>query len=423
MMQMKPGFAANTGNGDFRRYVLVCALIAAACLAFKLPSLTFHRQEYDERIYWQLTENWLETGHYNIQGRPVLDELPASIYDRPLFHHPPLASLLLIPFVTFESPNGAILVSWLGHVLGIVGIAVICWTWRRRNWHATHLGLYLPVLAMAMDPVFTFCGRKLWPDNLVGGLAALGVGLCCLAAHRRSVPWAIGAGLAFGAAGSAKLPGLLVLPVGLLVLAWARDVRLGRRVGMMFAAAVPAALLVTPWLVEFYGHYGSLVPTWIRPDEALRAASSHVDREMRRPWHYYLSQSAVVSPIVLVLLIGTLRRSRLIFTRKLAIPLFWFFSILAALLILRASGHGMQMRYLTPAIPAFYAMLAGLLGRAHPRRSLLAFGALLAIFYGMVAMGFYLVQGLPYDDIVSIPELLYRQWSELLYQRWWGGPS
>ncbi len=414
MMQTKAGFAAVRQDSDLRRYVLVCVLIAATCLAFKLPSLTFPRQEYDERIYWQLTENWLETGSYSIQGRPVLRELPPSIYDRPLFHHPPLMSLLLTPFVTFESPNGAVLIAWLGHLLAIVGVAVICWTWRRRTWHATHLSLYLPVLAMAMDPVFVFCGRKLWPDNLVGGLVALAVGLTCLAAHRRSIPWALGAGLVFGAAGLAKLPGLLVLPVGLLVLAFVRDVGIGRRAGMMLAVMVPAAVVVTPWFAVFHGQYGCFVPTWIRPTEALMAVSSHVFREKHQPWHYYLSQSALVSPIVLVLLGGTVRRSRLIFRRTLAIPLFWFLSVLAALMVLRASGHGMQMRYLTPAIPAFYAMLAGLLGRAHPRRSLLAFGAVLAIFYGMVAMGFYLVMD-QYDEIVSVPEML--------YGAWWAGPS
>jgi len=413
MMQTKPGFAAITHDSDFRRYVLVCAAITVLCLAFKLPSLTFPRHEYDERIYWELTENWLETGNYSIQGQPVLRELLQASYDRPLFRHPPLMSLLLTPFVTFESPNAAILISWLGHVLAIVGVALVCWTWRRRNWHATHLLLYLPVLAMAMDPVFAFCGRKLWPDNLVGGLAALGVGLTCLAAHRRSIPWAIAAGLAFGAAGMAKLPGLLVLPVGLLVLGFARDVGWGRRAGMMLAVIVPAAAVVAPWFVVFHGHYGSFLPNWIRPDEVSMAASTHVERAMQRPLHFYLSQSALVSPIVLVLLVGMVRRSRLIFTRKLAIPLFWFSSVVAALMILRASGHGMQIRYLTPAIPAFYAMLAGLLGRTHPRRSLLALGALLAVLYGMVSMGFYLVEG-QYDDIVSIPEIL--------YQAWWVGP-
>ena len=70
----------------WHRYVAVCALIIALCLALKLPSLFFPRAEYDERIYLSVAGNWLKNGSYSLQGTAVLRELPSSMYDKPLFH-------------------------------------------------------------------------------------------------------------------------------------------------------------------------------------------------------------------------------------------------------------------------------------------------------------------------------------------------
>ena len=319
-------------------------------------------------------------------------------------------SILLVPFVIANNPNAAILVPWLGHALAIIGVAILCWTWRRRAWHASHFALWLPVLAVAMDPVMTFCGRKLWPDNLVGGFCGLALGLCSLSIHRRSTFWAAMTGTSLGLATLAKLPSLLLLPVVTFWLWRAPESTTKRHLAMSFATVLPVVLLTLPWFAVFYGHYQTFLPTWIRPDDALRAASAHVDREMRRPFHYYVSQWTLISPIVLVVTIGYVRRTHLIRTIKLGIPLLWVGTLVAALTVLRQLGHGMQMRYLTPAIPGLYAMLTGLFTHTDSRRSFLALVALLAMLYSVSASGFYLVQGLAFDDIVSVPELLYREW-------------
>lgn len=384
-------------------------------------------------IFWHLTQNWLDNGTYSLQGTPILDALPPGIYDKPLFHHPPLMPLLMLPFVATNSPNAVILVSWFGHVLAIVGVAIICWTWRRRRWRATDLALWLPVLAMAVDPLMSFTARKLWPDNLVGGFAGLAMGFYCLAGARRSVVWAVAGGVAVGLAGLAKLPGLLILPAGVLVLVLSQSRRLspaasdgpyGRglpgsarslvrtRLGMVCLGVLPAFVILLPWFAVFYGQYQMLLPTWIPPDAALRTLSSHVDRAMGRPWYFYFSQSAMIAPVVVVILAAFLRHFRLILSVRLTVPLCWVGVVVAALLFLRDGGHSMQMRFLTPAIPGLYAMLAGLLAIAHPRRSLLGPAALLAVVYGVSTMGFYLYPGnMKWDDIVSVPEILWRIWT------------
>ena len=181
---------------------------------------------------------------------------------------------------------------------------------------------------------------------------------------------------------------------------------------MVCLGVLPAFVILLPWFAVFYGQYQTPLPTWIRPDAALRALSGHVDRAMGRPWYFYFSQSAMITPVVVVILTGFFLRFRLILSGRLAVPLCWVGVVVVALLFLRDGGHSMQMRFLTPAIPGGYAMLAGLLAGANPRRSLLGPLALLAVIYGVSTMGFYLYPGnMKWDDIVSVPEILWRIWT------------
>lgn len=377
------------------------------CVALKLPTLFFERLEYDEQVYWELTKNWLETGAYSLRGTSILGELPPSVYDRPLFHHPPLLPMLLAPFVGTDSPRGAILVSWLGHVLAVVGVAMICWTWRRRSWHAANMLLWLPVLAVALDPVLMFCSRKVWPDDLVGGLAGLSMGLFCIAAARRRATWAAVGGATLGLAALTKLPALILIPVAglLLWLATAADARSRRR--LLLAAALPVLIILLPWFAVFYSHYACLLPHWIHPDQALIEMSGLSRRAVSQPWHYYLSESVLVAPLVAVVLVGYVLRRRHVSSPTFGIPLAWVALTAVTLTVLGLRGQGLQLRYLAPAIPGLYVMLAALLARSDPRRSPLPLVALLAVIYGAVCSGFYLLNG-GFDEIVSVPEMLWR---------------
>ncbi|MBU0640039.1 MAG: hypothetical protein KKB50_14325 [Planctomycetes bacterium] len=394
-----------------RRYVLICVAIIALCVALKLPTLFFGRLEYDEQIYWELTGNWLQTGDYSLRSTSILSELPPAVYDRPLFHHPPLFSMLLAPFVAADSLRAAILISWLGHVLAVVGVAMICWAWRRRSWHATNVLLWLPVSAVALDPVFTFCSRKLWPDNLVGGLAALSIGLFCIAAARLRPAWAAIGGLTLGMAALTKLPALILMPIGglLLWLTAAADSRMRRR--LLLAAALPAGIILLPWFAVFYSHYACLLPHWIHPDQALIEMSGLSRRAVSQPWHYFLSESVLVAPLVAVVLVGYILRRRHVSSPTFGIPLAWVALTSVTLTVLGLRGQGLQLRYLAPAIPGLYVMLAALLVRCDARRSLLPLLALLAVIYGAVCSGFYLLSG-SFDEIVSVPEILWRSFWE-----------
>jgi hypothetical protein len=133
--------ALASSQHDLKRFIAVCAVIVGLCLALKLPTLAFDRHEYDEHIYWALTGNWIENGRYLLQGTEILKSLPPEMYDRPLFHHPPMMSILDAPFVLMKSPATAICVSWLGHVLAIIGVAILVWITRRPEWGPTHFFL------------------------------------------------------------------------------------------------------------------------------------------------------------------------------------------------------------------------------------------------------------------------------------------
>jgi len=396
---------------DRWRYLAICGMIVVLCVALKLPSLFWPRLEYDERIYIELTANWHFNGAYSLRGTPVLGELPPSIYDKPLFHHPPLLALLLRPIVAARSAQWAILPSWLGHVLSVVGVAMAVWSLRRPNWSGVELALWLPVLGVAVDPNLAFCARKVWPDNLSGGFSALAMGLWFVAADRRSVGWAVAGGVALGLAGLAKLLCLVILPAGLLVLASGQGLVTRQRWTLGLAAAASALVVVAPWLIWFFAEYGSLLPTWIRPDTALRTASTHVDREMGRAWHFYIAETIKVAPVMLVVfVVYVLGLRRLRTPRKLA-PLVWVALVFAALLVAWRQGHGMQMRYLTPAVPGLYVMMGLALGVVPSRRSLLPAVMLVLVVYGAVWTGFYLLDG-RFDEIVAVPEMLWQSFTE-----------
>jgi len=391
-----------------RRYAAVCLLVILFCGILKLPTLFAAHAEYDEQIYWALAANWLRTGSYSLQGTAILSELPPAVYDKPFFHHPPLLPMLLIPFVALDSPQVAVVVSWLGHFAAIAGVALFAWTWRRRGWHGARFELWLPVLAVSLDPVLSFCSRKLWLDGLAGGCVGLAMGLSCVAAASGKLRWAIGGGLVLGLAGLAKLPALTVLPAAVLLLALAPNACRFLRLRLVLAAVVSAILVVLPWFVVFFAHYGRLLPNWIHPDANMIQASGLVRRAMSQPWHYYLSQSCLVAPIVLVLVIACARRASRLWSIEFGVPLVWIGAAVVLLTAVGLNGQGMQLRFSTIAAPGLYALLAGLLRHANPRRSMLPPVAVLAVLLGAMNIAFYLFYGLQFDEIVSFPELLWK---------------
>lgn len=400
-----------------RRFVLICVLISVFCLALKPMSWFAPRAEVDEQVYWTLARHFQRTGEYSLQGTGAIEALNLSrpIYDHPLFHHPPLYTFLLLPFAAARNPNAAILISWLGHVLAIMGISLVCWIWRRPFTRGTESALWLPVFAVAADPLMMFCSRKLWQDSLVGGFDALALGLTVLAVERRRLWWMTSAGIAFGLAGLTKLTGLVPLvPAAIWVLlSW------GNHPGRLRITAMltgPAVVLMLPWLIYFRMKTGFWTPHWVVPIPELIAASPHVARSVERGWHYYLIQTALIAPVSVVCA-ARLFKSR---GERAMLGIATVAIAGVAITVLSAGRMGMQMRYVTPCVGGLYALLAAQLSATQDRRSFFPAIVLFCIAYGCIQTGFYL-QAVEYDEIISIPEMTWRAITAAAANRGVGG--
>ena len=260
---------------------------------------------------------------------------------------------------------------------------------------------------MALDPVFTFAARKLWPDPILGGFAAMAVGLAALACRDTNLGAAIFAGVFLAAAVMTKLPALLAAPA-LVVLA----AKSPQRRQLLAAFLIPVALVTAAWLVYFRTRCGAFLPMWSRPSAALIAANTHIARAMNHPWHYYISELALVTPAIVALAVGAMATWRRIDSDARRTCAIWLAATFGGMTFLHYQGHAMHLRFMTVALPGVYALLAAILPHVDPRRSLLPLITLTLVIYGIIGMGFYLLYGPQFDEILSTPEMLWRVWTE-----------
>ena len=373
-------------------------LFSAFTLVLKLPSLRFVHSEPDEVVYWNVARNLVERGEYTLRGAKIEARLSPAIYDRPLFHHPPLYPLLLTPFVALEAPQAAVTISWLGHLLCLLAVGIIGWALLARGKAIGDL-LWLALLGVATDPLLALVSRKLWIDALLAGLVALALAIvwAALVSPRRRLLLVLG-GLVLGLAGLAKLPGLLGAPVAAM-LVWGGGGSRRERLRDLLLVGVPGALLVVPWLVLFITTYGTLMPTWLRPDEWAVRHYPVLAAAVGRPWYYYAARLVLVEPVAVVGLALCVLRPREGELARWAAPA-WVILWLVAYTLQSASGYGFQMRYVAPVVPGLYAMLLCARSPGSFVRPVIA----LAVAYGAIESTVYLLSE-RVDELVTFPEL------------------
>ncbi len=404
-----------------RRFVVICIAFVLISIALKPMTWLAPRAETDEQVNWTVARSLVDRGLYSLQGTGAIEALHLTphTYDRPRFHHPPLFTYLLAPFAAARNPQAAILVSWLGHVLAIIGVALACWAWRDPGSHGSETSLWLPVFAMAVDPLMAFCSRKLWPDALLGGLDTLGLGLTVMAVARVRSVWFIAAGTAFGLAAFTKLTG--VLPA-IPAMGWAFIVLRSSpsRFRQFSFIGLPIVLFVAPWLVWFRSHCGAWLPSWTNPPPEMIVNVSHVARAVARPWHYYIIQSALIAPITVACAAYFCISPDRSKTRRTLFALGVLALVGITMTALGVRGFGLQMRYLTPGIGGLYLLLISQLSCMDARRSLFPAFAVACIAYGCIQTGFYF-QAIEFDEIVSLPEMAWRAMTAAAANRGVGG--
>jgi 4-amino-4-deoxy-L-arabinose transferase-like glycosyltransferase len=392
-MQEPPGLPPRVS-----RLVVLVVLFSAFTVVLKLPSLTFAHDEPDEVIYWSVARNLVEHGTYTLRGAPIQSHLSPTIYDRPLFHHPPLYPLLLMPFVALDAPQAAVVISWLGHLLCVMSIGIIAWAISRGGGdERADDSAWLALLGVATDPLLAHVSRKLWIDALLSGLVALALALVWAArvSRRRRLLLLLG-GFVLGLAGLAKLPGLLAAPLAVMLL-WNGESSRRERVRDLLLLLAPCALLVLPWLAVFVSTYGVLTPNWLRPDDDALRHYPFLAISVGRPWYYYAAKLAVVQPVAMVGLALYPRQPRGSGLSRWVVPA-WLLIWLSVSTLQGVGGYGFQMRYVAPLVPSLYAMLLyARTGRYS--KPVIA----LAITYGAIGSAPYLIAG-QLDELISFAE-------------------
>jgi hypothetical protein len=384
-----------------RGFLVFCCAVVTVCAFLKLPSLRYPFAEGDERIYWQLAENLAHGRGYTLQGTTVLRELSPDMYDRPLFHHPPLFPALLTPFVLTGTRNAAVLISWLGHFLTVIAVALVGRHALLRLGNDTRItapAFWLPVVAASADPLLIFVSRRLWIDSLAGGLAALAIATVLIAGGKRRRALLAAGGALLGLAALAKLTTLILVPV--CVLAGTRADTTGKERAISIAAMLlPAAVLVAPWMLLFYQQYGVLAPSWVKPDARLMELFPFVRAAVDRPWYYYGAKLALIMPLSLIAVWLVIRERELWRDAAIQTAAAWLAIFVGVLTFLGIDGYGFQMRHITPAIAAIYVIvLVALLERERP---ILLMACGLSMLVGTVTGAMHLLVP-EFDEIVSL---------------------
>jgi 4-amino-4-deoxy-L-arabinose transferase-like glycosyltransferase len=396
--------AALSDRTLLRQCLIITGLVVVVALWLKVPSIFIPHEEIDERIYWQLAEHLASGRGYTLQGSALLDSLSPHIYDRPLFHHPPLFAALLVPFVLSGAKPAAIVVPWLGHILSLLAVALIGWrTALKRPMGPTGIspGFWLPLLAMAADPLLGFTASRLWIDSLLTGLMAMAFASLVMAtAGQRSQRWMVTAGVFLGLAALTKLTALVVLPVFVVTILLGGVPWRGRLTSCLWFG-LPICFLVVPWLLVFRLKCGVFLPDWVAPDPWLREHSEFVKAALDRPWYYYVVKLPLLIPMSVMAGWALSARSGLRTNSTMQIATAWGLTVVAALTALSATGYGFQMRHVAPAVvPLYVIVMGGLLDGEHPT-GLLACGCALSI--GTFTAGLHALAQV--DEAFSLAEI------------------
>jgi 4-amino-4-deoxy-L-arabinose transferase-like glycosyltransferase len=384
-------------------FPLVVLLVIGLCLALKAPTLNYKHGEDDEVIYVMLTANWLQTGNYSIQGTEIVPKLSQYMYNRPLFHHPPLYPILLAPFLLLQTLGAAVIIGWFGHVLAILAVALVGRRLLARGdpeFSAWSPCFVLPLVGVAVDPLLVFTTRKLWIDPLMSGLLAMAVVLVYLAAdtRRRKLCYLIG-GLCLALAALCKLTACAFTAIILLVI-FMNEKDWKQRGIATFLAGLPGLCLVLPWLIVFYQQYGTIYPYWVNDDPAAIAANPFVQNVLDRGYFFFFYRLPLLQPLALICLVVWARRWRDTRHAEIAMGLAWVLGFLALISAL-GGGVGRIMRYLTPLAAGIYVFYYALLAR-YPqwRQPMLTFG-LIAVVFAAFNGAIYLVMPIV-DDMGGI---------------------
>jgi hypothetical protein len=149
-----------------------------------------------------------------------------------------------------------------------------------------------------------------------------------------------------------------------------------------------------------------------KPTAWLMETYPYVMTMAARPWHFYVSGLICVAPVVLFgfAALGEVRRRPLVW-----IPLTWAATTLVAMTALGISGHGMQLRYLGPGMPAVCLLAAVGIARMRSRAGLAVAAAAAAVTLSSSLANARMAEPFPTALVFAAQKL------GLPIERWLGG--
>jgi 4-amino-4-deoxy-L-arabinose transferase-like glycosyltransferase len=358
----------------FSRPVIAFFALLTVMLFLKVNGLRAANDETDELIYRILARQVFREGHYSLQGTPALNALPREIYDKPLFHHPPLFVFLIGLVQKISAPQFQVVVPWLAHFAILFGMLALIYQSPRKN-----LLLYLIAAGVVVDPLLCFISQRLWIDGLLAALCFLSFLFFVqgLQAKSRRRLWFVG-GVLWGLALLTKLPAAyMAVPIGFLLFCEYRDKRSMAVLKDFAFFALPAFFLSVPWFLLFYANYGKL--TWTGPTQELIAQNPFIRLITQRPWFFYLTEFPLLNPFMILAVVLQIAKRKLPDRLEAALWLY-ILTVVGVMTILGAKGgFGFQMRHLSMAMPALYWLLVRQLSRYKNTRIVILLAVLCAL--------------------------------------------
>lgn len=418
-----------------KHFWLVTLLIIGFSAVLKLPTFNLPHQEGDEVAFWHLTKNWIETGKYTLKGSALSrTKVYFSRANREMPVHPPMFPLLLRPFVERNAPDKAVVVSWLGHLLAILAVALIGrYLFLTNGLAQSALSplFWIPLLGIATDPIMTYVSGILWIDNLHAGWAALAVAFTMMAGSAQHPKLMyLFAGVLLGVALLSKVTSAIIIPIIIYVVLVSESDKKSK-IQALLLGAVPALVLSLPWYVPLYytmgdflffggGHppeYQAMIDN-MSPEQLAAykesARCGFCETAGNSPWYYTIAKLPLLAPLVLLgivfylifysLYVRTLDKFKQL---NFVIPFAWFTLVSSIAVYLHLVIH----RRLTILVASIYVMFYMLIVFSEKYRPLKKFQnpllllGSISIIYGAMTGGYYLFKG-NYAEIFSIPELI-----------------
>lgn len=345
---------------------MALALIIVFYIISKLPTLHIEHNEGDENIYKALAVHFYDTGNYTLQGTSILPSLSQHIYNRPLFHYPPLFACGIIVFHMLDIIDYSVMLSWLGHILLLIAVFLFL----KKKFYKNEEDFFiviLPCFFAATDPILNFIANKIWIDNLATGLASLGFILLWLALDKKSHLAIFFSAIVCALAILTKLPALAFAPLALLLFgcyAFKNKSAAKTYLNLFYTFSIVVGLITIPWFIKFYAACGMFIPTWVNPDPWLLNNNPFVRNVTFRPWYYFIKELSLLSPIVVPLFcLNVFAAIKKRFSLESIIMFVWFLGLIILYTIQGVRGYGFQMRFLSFAVAPIYILTGIFLAR------------------------------------------------------------